>query len=1161
MPEARQQLLQIPNVDHRPPPSKSSNPVLEYGLVSAVYLIVYMFLYWASSPVAVPMQTAGAAWRISMWFLPAGLTYVTLLAGGSRYLPVVLLGYPLAVSLFSPGQFPPDLLAVRSFVFAAIYGLTAVVLRKAIRVEPVLHNLRDTHWLTVFGALTPLAAALINCLILKQYGYLSGDAFPMVTLETWIGESIGLITLSPFLLFFAIPGLRQVLTRFDIRSYAALPPDWPFQRAIPWWVWLESLLQVSSLVALILATYWRMTILSLNLNYVCFLPLFWIALRHGRWGSVLAILGLNSGVLLAYHSVGLSSDQLYDLQLLLLAISITGLYLGIVTSERRQKDLQNRTNEIKFQSLIQGSLEGYFLVDSSGMILDWNAAQENITGLRADKAIGRPVWEVQYSLSTGANPYMHDPVAYREAFLTMLRTGEGGYLNRLDERQIIRTDGTRRTIETIALSIPDDGHYMIAGVVRDITERRRTENQYKELLEIERENRSVADILREIGLVLSSTLDSEVILDLVLEQVAKLVPYDSGCLFMVDGPSARVIHSRGYEQFGQEFVQVIANREFEIDSVQNLKRMKQTRQPVVIPDTTQFPFWVETPGYYTARSWIGAPLVLDGETLFFISLDKAETDFYHAGHASSLAKYVDRAALALQNSRLYSETAESLQREERLNEIARALSGKLDLDNLLPTVLELATQIIGADGGTLGIVDETGEWMSYPYDYNITPQHETHRRLPRGTGLAWLVVERAAPVCIGDISQIPTSPESLRKMQVHAFLGVPLLSGSVCLGALGFFNFTKNKTFSPRDVAIAESIGLQAAIAIQNARLFTAVERRADEAETLRGAIAAVVSALDQGDVLGRILSELKKIVPFDSSSIFLLEDRQLVLVAQQGLGDQQSWVGRCASSEDPFYMEMRQTHQAIILPDAQSDPRFHEWDGSTKIRGWIGVPLVLRDDLIGYLAIDSHKPDTYTENDAVLAQAFANEAAVAISNSRLFSEVQRLAITDALTGLANRRHFFDVGDKEVERSLRYNDALSVIMLDVDYFKQVNDTYGHLIGDQALAEVARVCRASVRDIDLVAHYGGDEFVVLLPETGSEQASVAAERIRKAAMELRLSTEKGLLHLTVSQGVASLDPAMQSLQELLNRADKALYSAKKSGRNCICTWPDVEPAAG
>jgi diguanylate cyclase (GGDEF)-like protein/PAS domain S-box-containing protein len=1160
MPEAQQQLLQIPKIDHRPHPQKSSKPLLEYGFISAAYLAAYLFLYWFSSPVAVSMQAAGNTWRVSLWFLPAGLMYVLLLAGGNRYLPVVLLGYPLAAALFSPGQFPPDLLVVRSAVFAAIYGLTAVFMRKVLRVEPVLHNLRDTHWLTIFGALTPLVAALSNTLILTQYGYMTGASNSLTVLETWIGESIGIITISPFLLFIVIPILRQVLIRFEIRPYSALPTDWPFHWDIPWWGWLEVSLQVGCLAASILATHWRMTIYSLNLNYLSFLPLFWIALRHGRWGSVLAILGLNVGVLAAYFSVGLNPENLYDLQLLLLAISITGLYLGIITSERREKDLQNRANEFKFQSLIQGSLEGFFLVDSSGMILDWNTAQENITGLRSDQAVGRPVWEVQASFSNSANPLLHGTNAYREVFLAMLRTGKGEFLNRLDERQIVRPDGTRRTIETIALSIPNDGHFMIAGIVRDITERRKTENQYKELLEIERKNRMVADILREIGMVLSSTLDSEAILDLVLEQAAKLVPYDSGCLFVVDGPTARVIHSRGYEQFGQDTALAITDTEYVIDSVQNLKRMRQTRQPVVVADTAQFSFWVDRPGFRFIRSWIGAPLIVDGEVRFFISLDKTEAGYYSAAHANSLALYAERAALALQNSRLYSETAESLQREHRLSEITRALSGKLELDVLFPTVLELATQIVGADAGTLGLIDETGEVMTYPYDYNISAQPDPARQaLPRGTGLAWMVVERGSPIRMNDINEFAHSPESLRKLQVHAFLGVPLLTGRASLGALGFLNFTKNKTFSSRDADIAESIGLQAAIAIQNARLFTTVQRRAEEAETLRGAIAAVVSALDQGDVLGRILAELKKIVPFDSSSIFLLEDQQLVLVAQQGLDERRAWVGLYASSDDPFFLEMRQTHRTIILADAQKDPRFHEWDGAQNIHGWIGVPLILRDDMIGYLTIDSHHTGTYSENDAVLAQAFANEAAVAISNARLFTEVQRLAITDALTGLANRRHFFDVGDKEVERSLRYNDPLSVIMLDVDYFKQVNDTYGHLVGDQALAEVARVCRESVRDIDLAAHYGGDEFVVLLPETSSERAAIAAERIRKTSMELCISTEKGILHLTVTQGVASLEPGMQNLQELLSRADKALYSAKNSGRNRICIWPDVGPA--
>ncbi len=165
------------------------------------------------------------------------------------------------------------------------------------------------------------------------------------------------------------------------------------------------------------------------------------------------------------------------------------------------------------------------------------------------------------------------------------------------------------------------------------------------------------------------------------------------------------------------------------------------------------------------------------------------------------------------------------------------------------------------------------------------------------------------------------------------------------------------------------------------------------------------------------------------------------------------------------------------------------------------------------------------------------------------------LAITDPLTSIFNRRHFFELAEKELQRSRRYQRPLSVIMFDLDHFKRLNDTYGHLAGDYALKEVVHVCQHTLRDVDLFARYGGEEFVILLPETDSNQAHQVAERLRTAIDEEDLKWEEKLMHATISLGVTSLqfDADNLSADKLLDQADQALYHSKNTGRNRVSIY--------
>jgi two-component system cell cycle response regulator len=171
----------------------------------------------------------------------------------------------------------------------------------------------------------------------------------------------------------------------------------------------------------------------------------------------------------------------------------------------------------------------------------------------------------------------------------------------------------------------------------------------------------------------------------------------------------------------------------------------------------------------------------------------------------------------------------------------------------------------------------------------------------------------------------------------------------------------------------------------------------------------------------------------------------------------------------------------------------------------------------------------------------------------RLYQEVQRLAIHDPLTGCFNRRHFLILTSQELDRSLRYKRPLSLLMLDIDHFKDFNDSYGHPIGDQILCALVDICQSQMRNVDIVGRYGGEEFLILVPETSIEGARKMAERLRTKIEKTKVDTPAGILSLTISVGVASIETELeqeQTVDSLIKRADQAVYAAKAAGRNCV-----------
>lgn len=212
-------------------------------------------------------------------------------------------------------------------------------------------------------------------------------------------------------------------------------------------------------------------------------------------------------------------------------------------------------------------------------------------------------------------------------------------------------------------------------------------------------------------------------------------------------------------------------------------------------------------------------------------------------------------------------------------------------------------------------------------------------------------------------------------------------------------------------------------------------------------------------------------------------------------------------------------------------------------------IPLTAQKKVIGLLALFQHQGPSFVRDAGTILSLVQNQVTIVIDNARLYEAARKLAITDGLTKIYNHRFFQELFEKEYKRSDRYNTVFSLIMLDIDHFKKINDTYGHLCGDEILKSLANLIKGCLRSMDIVARYGGEEFAVLLPETNGAEAYQTAERIRRSVEDTTFIGTEGGLHVTVSQGVAaypSID--IHDRQDLIAKADSALYEAKENGRN-------------
>ena len=335
----------------------------------------------------------------------------------------------------------------------------------------------------------------------------------------------------------------------------------------------------------------------------------------------------------------------------------------------------------------------------------------------------------------------------------------------------------------------------------------------------------------------------------------------------------------------------------------------------------------------------------------------------------------------------------------------------------------------------------------------------------------------------------------------------------------------------------------------------TQLTRHTQEVTIFHDVAKALTSSLDLDSILQTIMDKMAEYFRPDTWSLLMVDEAHNELYFAIAVGDAAEALKNVRLKMGEGIAGWVAKHgEQVISGDVENDPRFAKRIDETtqwETRSVICVPLRSRLRVLGVIQLVNVDLAQFNEQEVFFLQALSDYAAIAIENARWVEKIQELTITDDCTGLYNARHLYKTLDTEVYRSSRFGYEFSVLFIDLDHFKSVNDTHGHLIGSKLLAEIGYLVKAQLRLIDYAFRYGGDEFVVLLPQTGKDQALVVAKRLRDGLRESNFCREEGLnLNVRASIGLATYPHDARDTHDIIRQADEMMYLVKNTTRDNI-----------
>ncbi len=796
-------------------------------------------------------------------------------------------------------------------------------------------------------------------------------------------------------------------------------------------------------------------------------------------------------------------------------------------------------------TILQNLVDGVIVVDALKRVLYINPITENLFGRLEGDAIGQPLYQL-------SNRYGNELASYLTAGMSQaeLRLGEGEQA-RFFEATISSASSSKSAVKTIG---PDR---MIT--LHDVTHRKEAEHVlYRRELMMSAISLAATEFLNEPAW--------EHAVPGVLEKIGRAADVSHVYIFInyIDKDNLPFT-SLCYEWASPETRSHLANKSlshipirqsglgrWEKEFSQGTHIIGQVKD---LPPSEQVLFATTE-----SVSILAFPITIENQWWGFIMFDECG---YKRYWTDIEVKALHTMASIFGSAETRARTEQRLLHRQKslnlLHDIVRDALKAQELKEMAQNAVDRLEELIHADACFITQWDEINRKTSSLAASG--PYRDTYANIQPPAGKKTLTESALelghALITVNSHNSPYVDTEVAKNFSSESEIVLPLIANEKKLGAL-VFSFDTYHKFSTEEISICEQAANLIALAFEKFLAMEQAQRRAFTSETLRKASVVVTETLETDEVINRILEQLKEVISHDSASIQLLDGNELVIVGCSGFTEPENVNGmRFPIPGDNPNSIVIQTGSSQIFNDLGT--QFSSFSGPEhdRFRSWLGVPLIVQDKIIGLLSIDSSELNDFTEEDAALALAFANQVSVALENTRLFSEAQTQAITDSLTGIYNRRGLFQVGDFEITRARRIGRPFSTLLLDIDHFKRVNDHYGHALGDQALRILAERCRMGSRNVDIVGRYGGEEFVLLLTETHLEAAYMVAERLRRSIMDTPFQTDAGPLRVTISIGVAEASND-ETLKELIQRADIALYEAKNQGRNCVVISENPEP---
>ena len=657
-------------------------------------------------------------------------------------------------------------------------------------------------------------------------------------------------------------------------------------------------------------------------------------------------------------------------------------------------------------------------------------------------------------------------------------------------------------------------------------------------------------------------------LKILTEQIAHLFNADDSFLTLWDSAKKVAIPTVAYDSMSDIYPLIRFEPGDRIPSTLALEH----GEPIAIANLADSPHVdPKIAAMYPSRSMLVIPLIAQNRRLGTMLLSyKKDRSFEHSEMERARIA-AEQIALILFKSLLLEEERKQVKQLTALHDIALISIEADNEDELIFRVTDIIGRNLFPDNFGILLLDAQAGILHVHPSYRFFSSEEHHTMdVSLDTGITGKVAKTGRPLRIGNVHEVSEYLDV--DQRTVSELCVPIKFKEQILGVINAESMKKD-AFTEDDERLMVTLAGQIATALEQIRKAQAERKWLDQlahSNDLIYALAQITTHIERAfsidDIIRNLGTELNKL---DLTCIMAVYDQERSLFTVNYTSLEPRFVETIENTLGyPLvtytFSRDRLRLKNILYPTALANlgeeiqllfprarrhgifdllKRIEMEPGAQPLR----LPLVFEETLLGILWVWGKG---LTGTDLPIMSIFAKQIGVSLERARLFQQVQSLALTDPLTGLQNRRSLFELGRVEFVRAQRMDRPFCCMMIDLDHFKQINDTHGHPVGDQVLKEFAHRCKISIRAVDLIGRYGGEELIVLLPETDRETAIQVAERLRATVAQTPIKIMNDEIDVTVSIGVATMDENTTQLETLIARADQAMYIAKHKGRNCV-----------